>query len=577
LAGTRPHTIAAAVEGSSEVRLMNGPNGLDSFDVGIYPTAVANGDVDGDGTDELVALSSDGYLSICKLTTSHCELAGIDTATASEVAVGDIDGDGFAEPIFLIDHGDSSELIAYNADAAITGQEETVSWPLDVKVRGMAAGDVDGDGVAEIMLLEDGGWWGWFNDKLHVFSAGAGAIVTSSDVDGHSRDIAVGDRDADERAEIAVLRDAPKLQLFQVADQGQLGSVGEWDVAVGNEPQRLAMVDWDGDSARGELLEGPELIAGDAVPIAALMFPPFPDKVAKSVLSAKVSLGSSETTTESESESVALSLGMGVSYGADIWVLKASVSASLKKSFKVSHKTSKSITVGARYGARADTELFGTDYAAVVMSCGCYHRYRYQTDDPSGAVGGSGTTFDIFVPVGGQAQIWSSHRYNLLAEAVGTLPAIKIPVRVGDVDSYPRAPQTLDGSPIPAEDLLFPEPPSYTASDVSHVTFQLSSKETETNSVAETTSVGVGASFGAFGAGVDVNASLGVTQGYSVSAGKAISFGGSIPPIPDDPDTPEDEYQVHRYTMTPWVYREHYTNRHGEDAGYYVLTYSANQ
>ena len=38
-------------------------------------------------------------------------------------------------------------------------------------------------------------------------------------------------------------------------------------------------------------------------------------------------------------------------------------------------------------------------------------------------------------------------------------------------------------------------------------------------------------------------------------------------------DTPEDEYLVHGFAMTPYVYREHYTDAEGNDAGYYVLSH----
>jgi hypothetical protein len=48
-----------------------------------------------------------------------------------------------------------------------------------------------------------------------------------------------------------------------------------------------------------------------------------------------------------------------------------------------------------------------------------------------------------------------------------------------------------------------------------------------------------------------------------------------VPPIPDDPDTSEDEYDEHRYSFSPYVYTEHYTDSEGQDAAYYVLNFTA--
>ena len=50
-----------------------------------------------------------------------------------------------------------------------------------------------------------------------------------------------------------------------------------------------------------------------------------------------------------------------------------------------------------------------------------------------------------------------------------------------------------------------------------------------------------------------------------------------MPPLGDNPDTPEDEYQYRRYSFAPMVHREHYTDAAGEDAGYYVVSYSVGQ
>jgi hypothetical protein len=364
-----------------------------------------------------------------------------------------------------------------------------------------------------------------------------------------------------------------KYEIYSFAD-AKLSSQGVFAVTVGQKATRISIVDWDGDSASGRLIEGPQLIAGEAVPLAMLNFPPYPANVAKGALNASVTLGNSESQDESMSDTVSLNLGLAVGYGAETPIFKAKVTGYLNKSYSYTKTLTKSFSVGARYWVLAQPDYHGIDYGVVVLSCGCFHRYRYVTEDPAFRIGGSGQTVDLFIPVGGQTTLWSTRRYNAMVEAVGGLPIIEPITQVGVVDSYPNQPLTLAGQPVPEEDKLFVDTPVYQVSDVGFVNFMLSAGESETNASTETTTIGIKGSFGAGGLTVDSDIGLGFAQGYSVRIGKSTLFMGGVPPIPDDPNTPEDEYKVHRYGFQPVVYREYYKNAAGEDAGFYVLTYA---
>jgi hypothetical protein len=65
-------------------------------------------------------------------------------------------------------------------------------------------------------------------------------------------------------------------------------------------------------------------------------------------------------------------------------------------------------------------------------------------------------------------------------------------------------------------------------------------------------------------------------SGYSVTVGSSTDFGGVIPAIRDNPDTPEDEFKVWRYSFKPYVYRHHYKDNTGTTSGFFVITYAAN-
>jgi len=95
--------------------------------------------------------------------------------------------------------------------------------------------------------------------------------------------------------------------------------------------------------------------------------------------------------------------------------------------------------------------------------------------------------------------------------------------------------------------------------------------------VAVDTSLSVSSNIkvGGFKVGGSVGASIG--SGYGITVGEYVQFGGGVPPIPDNPDTPEDEYEAYRFSFSPYVYRETYSDSEGHDAGYYVLNYTVGQ
>jgi hypothetical protein len=576
LNGQRPQGVATVISDSAEV-LLEQSDGLSTLDVGFVPSDVGAGDVDGDGLDELVALGRDGDIAICDVDTNSCTHAAVEGVKGRDVALGDVDGDGYDEVLLLLEDGSDEMLLIYNVDAALTGQEASYGWGLSFDAKEIDAGDIYGRGSDVVVVKHEGGWAGNADDKLEVFDVSAEAFIASKSISSKTVDVTVGDRDGDERDEIVTLRDDHKFELFGGNDDLSLDYLGTASISVGSSAQRVAFVDYDGDSPAGRLVEGPELVAGQAVPMAVMLFPPYPHDVAGGPLGASVELGQTETTDETLSDTVSLSVGMTASFGAEAFGFKAKVSAFLKQSASQTTSTTTAMSVGARYSAHADPDFFGRNYATVVMSCGCYHRYRYETDDPAGKLDGSGALAELMVPVGGQTQLWSSPRYNALAKATGTIPVIEVPTSIGDPGSYPATPTTLAGAAIAPDDMVFPNPPTFSSSDVGFVGFELSASESETNAVAQTTTVGMSAGIGAFGAGLDVDTSIGVTQGYSIRVGNRARFAGRVPPIPDDPNTPEDEFMLHRYTFTPLVYREHWTNAEGEDSGYYVLSYAVAQ
>ena len=87
--------------------------------------------------------------------------------------------------------------------------------------------------------------------------------------------------------------------------------------------------------------------------------------------------------------------------------------------------------------------------------------------------------------------------------------------------------------------------------------------------------MGTSADITVAGVKVGVGADYGWGEGYALTMGTAALFAGSVHAIPDNPDTPEDEYAQHAYRFAPVVYREWYENASGDPAAFYVMTYVA--
>ncbi|MBT8494961.1 MAG: hypothetical protein KJO07_18070, partial [Deltaproteobacteria bacterium] len=223
-----------------------------------------------------------------------------------------------------------------------------------------------------------------------------------------------------------------------------------------------------------------------------------------------------------------------------------------------------------------DVDAHGNDFSVVMVSSGCFHAYRYEIDDPVGALDEElgGSTMGMMVPVGGQVTVWSSKRYNALAKHLGNLPVIETPVRIGDPSSYPASPMTTTLGAVQADDAVFPRTPDLKVSDVGIVGYWLAVGEYEVNERSQSIDL---SGYGNVGVGpVSLNFDVGLNQGrsHSVNIGTEAIFGGGVPPIPDDPNTPEDEHAANSFSYSPSVHKEYYTDANGNEAGYYVLTFT---
>ena len=434
----------------------------------------------------------------------------------------------------------------------------------------IAVADTDGDKIAEIYTVAESGYKNYRADQIITWGMAGEVQRASFYVDSSSRDIVGADLDKNGADEIVLLHDASSLTVYRGVGEGTLVSLYSGQLA--GDVARIGAADLDGDSPRARRIDDePLIVSGELVPLMQVHWPPYPESYSKG--GPYVYVGETDSSGEFKTDTVSLISTLEVAVGAKWKGVGAEFGNKVYDETRRYKREGYDHYVGHREVLLPDAANFGTRYSVVVVANTCYHSYRYELDDPVGAMGGSGKEFALMVPVGGRTKAWSSQRYNSYARATGRLPQVDGTFEIGTVEGYPNTPQRSDGSPILEKDMVFENPPLIDAGDAGRGAWWLSAKDftmREEYVLQEVTSIGSGSLGGMRMVGGKGN---GKGRGEGIYLGNERLFSGAAPPVPDNPDTPEDEYEAHRYTFRPFVYTERYDT--GKSAGsYYVLSYT---
>jgi len=577
--GDDNETYAAVFDGVAEVYAL-GANGLLTLAVPLLPRALAAGDIDSDSVDELVVAGSNLF-AVCDLALGSCQTHSLDNdVNVVDLAVADIDGDLLSEVIFLLDTPNGFELLAVNFDDTQALQSAEWSLPIEDDTYRLAAGDLDGDGLAEVVGLQEGGWWNLNDDELDLYRlVGSGTDrelqrIFHQEAD-YNRllDLDIGDVNADDELELVLLDEDNKVYIAHLTS-GQLSMDWTADFAITGEPGRLALADHDADSPRAVLTNGPEIIAGASVPVVAMLLPPYSKD--HSVGTSSSSYGSANSVSESFADTVSMSVGLDVGTNPSFFGLfKDKFSSKVGAQAMETLGEGITITTGSRNTVDAQPEDFGSHYGAVVVSWGCFAAYTYVIEDPSELVPGSGgETLALTVPVDSGTAMMSTGRYNAIAELTGDLPLVDVPYAVGDPFDYPTNPETIYGEDIEEDAYVFPHVDWYEVSDVGSVGWSNSVSSSVTNVSSQNYRMGSSVGITVGGVVVGVNATETWGQAYSLSLGDSASFSGHIPRLRDEPSTASNEYAEHFFRVAPVVYVQDYTDSSGNTSAFYVQTYA---
>lgn len=190
LDGDGVNELAVGSPGDSirHVRIFSGQSGTFLFSLsgqapgdGYGSSVAAVGDVDGDGLTELaVAAPAGGYVELVSLPT-QARLWTSNIPVTQVARGGDIDADGTLDVLALRSGGGSSELRVLSGATGTAGL--TLNFPTEEWRFLDGGGDADGDGHADILLgnpfWPTGNWTGTslYPGRLRVYSGASGAVL----------------------------------------------------------------------------------------------------------------------------------------------------------------------------------------------------------------------------------------------------------------------------------------------------------------------------------------------------------------------------------------------------------------
>ncbi|MEQ9536883.1 MAG: VCBS repeat-containing protein [Deltaproteobacteria bacterium] len=229
-------------------------------------------DLDGDGVDEVIAAYASTEVVNVYARGETLEdaweaipISGIASFAANTVVTGDLDGDGdldvAATNAAAADvEGARGELVWYENPGELRGiwQTHVVSGATLIGPNALAAGDVDGDGLVDLVVgTSTDAAVGWF------VNAGAGRFTGPVPVDATligASDLALVDFDEDGRTDVLVASDRSQqlLYLRNTSTSTSPGRFTRYVVATGEQFDSLTVANLDGDDA-------PELLVGATV------------------------------------------------------------------------------------------------------------------------------------------------------------------------------------------------------------------------------------------------------------------------------------------------------------------------
>jgi large repetitive protein len=244
--GTTPTTatfpLSIAAPAASQVRF-----GLSQVSVGKFPNAVAIGDFNEDGHQDLALANRISETVSIRLGDGQGGFSGTtDVSVGSDphaVAIGDFNGDGHQD-LAVANNGAASVSIRLGDGMGGFSSATDVSVGADPK--SVAIGDFNGDGHQDLAVANNG------SSSVSIrLGNGMGGFSSATDVSVGSdpRSVAVGDFNVDGSQDLAVANRISNTVSIRLGN-GNGGFSGTTEVEVGSNPFGLAIGDFNGDGSQ---------------------------------------------------------------------------------------------------------------------------------------------------------------------------------------------------------------------------------------------------------------------------------------------------------------------------------------
>ncbi|MEO1279760.1 MAG: FG-GAP-like repeat-containing protein, partial [Planctomycetota bacterium] len=216
------------------------------YGVGGLPLAVAMGDLDGDGDNDLVVVNTaNDDISVLLNDGAGALALEVRFAVGSEpvaVAIADLDGDGDNDLVVANGTGDDVSVLLNNGDATFA---PGVPYGLTDRPTSIVLGDLDGDGDTDLAVAVDGIGEGVVGVLLNNGNATFAPEVSYS-VGQLPEAIALADLDGDGDNDLAVVNLIDDTVTVLV-NGGDATFPTSTLLNVGDQPNAVALGDLDGD------------------------------------------------------------------------------------------------------------------------------------------------------------------------------------------------------------------------------------------------------------------------------------------------------------------------------------------
>jgi hypothetical protein len=265
----KPDIIIADDGGKKTLILRNtGANGTASFETALTiatsgnQTSLTVGDIDGDGKLDLVEVdkTNSSFVSVYLNTTVAVGSISFSAATnlitgannhkLRNVAISDLDGDGKAD-IAVVNNEGNVLLYRNTGSVGTVSFAAKVEFPAGTGPQGIMIGDIDSDGLPDLAITNADGGGTSIRVLRNTSTSGTLSFVNSGNftTGGGPYDLALGDLDGDGQLDIATVNHSGQnvSVLLNTSTSGTVSFANKTDFAIGRNALKIAIGDLNGD------------------------------------------------------------------------------------------------------------------------------------------------------------------------------------------------------------------------------------------------------------------------------------------------------------------------------------------